>query len=219
MKKEQDKVRPRPNLGQIAYEELKDMILTGVLAPGERIVLDSLSQTLNLSVTPIRDALNKLEQEDLIVITPRTSHSVVKFDAADAADILDLRLMLEMYALQSVRGNLAAFPVQHFRERFASISQDENMRDFILADNQFHAAILAISPNQRLPRLYSYLQNLIQIISVQAMKTEGRIARANDEHLALLDAIASQDVELAISRLKMHFSEMRSALLLSLSIN
>ena len=127
--------------------------------------------------------------------------------------------MLEMYALQSVGGNLAAFPVQHFRDLFASISQDENMRDFILADNQFHAAILAISPNQRLPRLYAYLQNLIQIISVQAIKTEGRIVRANDEHLALLDAIASQDVELAISRLKMHFSEMRSALLLSLSIN
>ena len=91
------------------------MILNGELEPGARIVLDDLSQTLNLSVTPIRDALNKLEQEDLIVITPRTSHSVVKISADDAADILDLRLMLEMYALQSGGNSLASFPVRKFR--------------------------------------------------------------------------------------------------------
>ena len=74
-----------------------------------------------------------------------------------------------------------------------------------------------MSPNQRLPRLYSYLQNLIQVISVQATKIEGRIAEANTEHLELLDAIAAQDIDLAVTCLKNHFSEMRSALLLAIS--
>jgi DNA-binding GntR family transcriptional regulator len=217
MIKKKTPARPRPNLGQIAYDELKDMILNGELEPGERIVLDDLSQALNLSVTPIRDALNKLEQEDLIVITPRTSHSVVKISADDAADILDLRLMLEMYALQSAGSSLASFPAQKFRNLFARISKDGSPRDFISTDNQFHSAILAISPNQRLPRLYSYLQNLIQVISVQAIKIEGRIAEANKEHLELLDAIEAQDIDLAITCLKKHFAEMRSALLLTIA--
>ena len=61
---------PRPNLGQIAYTEIKEMILTGELEPGERIILDNLSKQLNLSLTPIRDASNRLEQDDLAVITP-----------------------------------------------------------------------------------------------------------------------------------------------------
>jgi DNA-binding GntR family transcriptional regulator len=200
-------------LGQIAYDEIKAMILTGELEPGERLVLDELSQRLNLSVTPIRDALNKLEQEDLIVITPRTSHSVVKINAADAEDILDLRLMLEVYALQSAGDSLVNFPVAEFRELFLHVSQDDNSKNFIIADRQFHSAILAISPNQRLPKLYSYLQNLIQVISAQAIKTQGRRADANDEHLKILDAIEQHDIELSISLLKEHFAELRSALI------
>ena len=206
-------IKSRPNLGQIAYDEIKTMILTGELEPGERIVLDDLSQRLNLSVTPIRDALNKLEQDDLIVITPRTSHSVVKITASDAADILDLRLMLEMYALQSAGNSLADFPIAHFKDLFSRASLPHNPKDFMLADAQFHSAILAMSPNQRLPKLYAYLQNLIQVISVQAIKSEGRIADANKEHLELLKAIEQQDIELATKCLKEHFGEMRAAVI------
>ncbi|WP_136807676.1 GntR family transcriptional regulator [Desulfosediminicola flagellatus] len=213
MAPKQPTLKRRPNLGQIAYDEIKAMILTGELEPGERLVLDDLSMSLNLSVTPIRDALNKLEQEDLIVITPRTSHSVVQLNATDASDILDLRLMLEMYALESAGKSLSQFPVMEFREKFTSAACNDTPKEFIEADNQFHSAILAMSPNQRLPRLYSYLQNLIQVISVQAIKVEGRIAHANREHMDLLDAIAQQNIELAKIRLKAHFNEMKSVLL------
>jgi len=207
------KASPRPNLGQIAYDEIKTMILAGELEPGGRIVLDELSQRLNLSVTPIRDALNKLAQEDLVVITPRTSHSVVKIDAKDAADILDLRLLLEVYALQTAGAALADFPAEKFRKLFSRQSSSDNSREFVKADRQFHAAILELSPNQRLPRLYSYLQNLIQVISVQALKAEGRMGDANREHLELVEAIAKGDVDFAIIRLREHFAEMRAALL------
>ena len=48
----------RPNLSEIAYDEIKEMILTGDLAQGERIVLERMSERLNLSITPIREALN-----------------------------------------------------------------------------------------------------------------------------------------------------------------
>lgn len=207
------KASPRPNLGQLAYDEIKTMILAGELEPGARIVLDDLSQRLNLSVTPIRDALNKLAQEDLVVITPRTSHSVVQIDAKDAADILDLRLLLEVYALQTAGNALAGFPVDKFRKLFAKESSSTNPREFVKADRLFHSAILALSPNQRLPRLYSYLLNLIQVISVQALKAEGRMGDANREHLELVEAIARQDAEFAVIRLREHFAEMRSALL------
>ncbi|WP_028581681.1 GntR family transcriptional regulator [Desulfogranum japonicum] len=204
--------RPRPNLGEIAYLEIKEMILTGELEQGQRIVLDDLSQKLNLSVTPIRDALHKLGQEDLVTIRPRTSHTVVHIDKKDADDILDLRLMLEVYALQGAGERLADFPVEKYRKLFAKPAVSQKNKDFVRVDRQFHNDILALSPNQRLPRLYGYLQNLIQVISVRALKVQGRISAANQEHLALLNAIEKQDVSAAIDELNRHFNEMRSAL-------
>jgi DNA-binding GntR family transcriptional regulator len=63
----------RPNLSEIAYDEIKEMILSGDLAQGERIVLERMSERLNLSITPIREALNKLAQDDLIKVTPLAS--------------------------------------------------------------------------------------------------------------------------------------------------
>ena len=110
--------RRRPNLSEIAYDEMKDMILSGALIQGQRILLDEMSGKLNLSVAPIREALNKLAQEDLVNITPRTCHEVLSLQASDVKDILELRLLLETFALQTAGSNLAQFPTQQFREFF-----------------------------------------------------------------------------------------------------
>jgi len=121
----------RPNLSEIAYDEIKEMILTGEVSQGERILLDEFSERLNLSITPIREALNKLAQEDLIQITPRTSHAVISLDAKDATDILELRLLLETFAFQTAGDNLAEFPVQRFREVFQRPELAQNYKEFV----------------------------------------------------------------------------------------
>jgi len=205
-------IRPRPNLGEIAYEEIKSMILTGELEQGQRLVLDELSDQLNLSVTPIRDALHKLSQEDLVNIRPRTSHTVVQIDEKDAADILDLRRVLEVFALETAGLSIKDFPVEKYRRIFSDDKLSGTQKEFVLVDRQFHNDILSLSPNQRLPRLYAYLQNLVQVLSVKALKAEGRIRAANLEHLDLLDAIARRDVDSAILVLNNHFAQLRQAL-------
>ncbi len=205
-------IRPRPNLGEIAHEEIKNMILTGELEQGQRLVLDELSEQLNLSVTPIRDALHKLSQEDLVNIRPRTSHTVVQIDEKDAADILDLRRVLEVYALETAGDNIQNFPVKKYQKIFSDKKLSGTQKEFVVVDRQFHNDILALSPNQRLPRLYAYLQNLVQVLSVKALRAEGRIQDANLEHLDLIKAIAEKDVNKAILVLNNHFAQLHHAL-------
>ena len=144
---------------------------------------------------------------------PRTSHSVVKIDVRDANDVIELRLTLEIYALRSAGAALSRFPVDTYRAVFSRPDLSRDHRKFIQADAAFHSAILASSSNQRLPRLYAYLQNLIQVLSVQAIKAKGRMAKANSEHLEILDAIENNDLDFTINRLENHFGEMRAALL------
>ena len=199
----------RPNLSEIAYDEIKEMIFSGELVQGERILLDEISGKLNLSITPIREALNKLAQEDLILITPRTSHQVVSLDKKDSDDIQELRILFETFALQTAGENLALFPVQRFRELFQRPDLVQNHREFTRYDAEFHRAIIALSVNKRLEKLYTYIQNLVQVELVVAAQIEGRIEEALKEHLGILDAIEGQDLDMASQRLKAHLETVR----------
>ena len=138
----------RPNLSEIAYDEIKEMILTGDLTQGERIVLERMSERLNLSITPIREALNKLAQDDLIKVTPRSSYEVISLDPQDINDILDLREMIETFALRTAGEKLAGFPVDSLRELFHKINASGSYKKFVEADIKFHEAIIAVEQKQ-----------------------------------------------------------------------
>jgi len=180
------------------------MILSGEVAQGQRILLDEISERLNLSITPIREALNKLAQEDLIQITPRTSHAVISLDAKDATDILELRLLLETFAFQTAGDNLAEFPVQRFREVFQRPELAQNYKEFVQYDAEFHSTIIAASNNKKLGKLYAYLQNLVLVELIAAAQIGGRIEAALKEHLEILNAIEARDLDLALAALRGH---------------
>jgi DNA-binding GntR family transcriptional regulator len=203
----------RPNLSEIAYDELKEMILTGELAQGERIILEKMSEKLNLSITPLREALNKLAQDDLIRATPRSSYEVISLDSDDISDILDLREMLEIFALRTWGENLAQFPVQAFRDVFAKLKGTSNHRKFVETDIKFHEVIASLTKNRKLVKLYSYIRNPERLLMVPSAKIEGRMDQAIEEHQKILDAIQKKDLDLATKRLSAHIQKVKTLLL------
>jgi DNA-binding GntR family transcriptional regulator len=203
----------RPNLSEIAYDEIKEMILSGDLNQGERIVLEKMSERLNLSITPIREALNKLAQDDLIRVTPRSSYEVISLDMKDVSEILDLREMLETFALKTAGENLTGFQVDSFRDLFQKINSSRSYKKFVEADIKFHEAIIAASKNERLWKLYSYIRNPERLLMIPSAKIEGRIGTAIKEHLQILDAIEKKDLDLAVKKLSSHIQRVKSLLL------
>jgi len=203
----------RPNLSEVAYDEIKEMILTGELSQGERIVLERMSEKLNLSITPIREALNKLAQDDLIQVTPRSSYEVISLSTEDIADILDIREMLETFALKTAGENVASFPTESFRDLFKRIHSTQSYKKFIEADVKFHESIIALSQNKKLWKLFSYIRNAERILMTPSAKIEGRIEKAVKEHLSILDAIEKKDYDLAIEHLRSHIQRVKSLLL------
>ena len=203
----------RPNLSEIAYDEIKEMILSGDLNQGERIVLEKMSERLNLSITPIREALNKLAQDDLIRVNPRSSYEVVSLSTEDIGDILDLREMLETFALRTAGENLINFPVASFRELFQKINAGGSYKRFVEADIKFHEAIIAASKNGRLGKLYSYIRNPERILMIPSAKIAGRIETAVKEHVAILKAIENRDLDLAVEHLRSHIQRVKALLL------
>ena len=202
-----------PNLSEIAYDEIKEMILSGVLAQGERIILEKMSEKLNLSITPIREALNKLAQEDLIQVNPRSSYEVITLTREDINDILDLREMLETFALRTAGENLTNFPADSFRELFHKINTGGSYKKFVEADIKFHEAVIAASKNGRLGKLYSYIRNPERILMIPSAKIAGRIETAVKEHAAILKAIENRDLDLAEEHLRSHIQRVKALLL------
>jgi DNA-binding GntR family transcriptional regulator len=203
----------RPNLSDIAYDEIKEMIFSGGLAQGERIVLEKMSDQLNLSITPLREALNKLSQEDLIRVTPRSSYEVTSLNVEDIKDILDIRDMLETFALMTAGENLARFKVDAFRGIFAKLKATQNYRKFIEADTQFHESIINMSQNRKLWKLFTYIHSAQRILMVPSARIPGRIDKAIEEHLQILNAIERKDTDLAVKRLSAHIQRVKSLLL------
>lgn len=206
------KKRYRPNLNEIAYEEIKIMIFTGELVPGERILLDKMAEMMNLSITPVREALNKLAQEDMIVITPRISYEVVQLDRQDIIDILDIRELLETFALRTAGSDLK-ISVEELRPLFRKQYAFDEYMQFIEADIKLHMTIISTAKNRKLRKLFDFIYNGIRILSVPSAKVTGRIEESNREHLAILDAISEGDMEKAIQKLSYHIKQVKLLLL------
>jgi len=203
----------RPNLSEIAYDEIKEMILSGELSQGERIVLEKMSEKLNLSITPIREALSKLAQDDLIRVTPRSGYEVISLTTEDIGDILDIREMLETFALRTAGENVGYFPMESFRDVFKRIHSTQSYKKFIEADIKFHESIIALSQNKKLWKLFSHIRNAERILMPPSAKVEGRMEKAVKEHLSILDAIEKKDCDLAIEHLRSHIQRVKSLLL------
>jgi DNA-binding GntR family transcriptional regulator len=205
--------RYRPNLNEVAYGEIKNMILTGELAQGERILLDKMAERMNLSITPVREALNKLAQEDLIQMTPRTSYEVVRFDRDDISDIIDIRELLETFALRSAGDDLQSFPVEELSALFRRPYPPDNFMQFIEADIRLHETIIAVAKNRKLKKLFDFIYNGIRILAIPSAKIRGRMEQSNQEHLALLQAIGEGNIEKAVEHLGYHIRQVKTILL------
>ena len=105
--------RPK-TIRELVYEEIKNHILSGYYRPGQRLIETNLAEELNVSRTPIRDALNRLEAEGLITSSPTRGLTVTKLSKDDIKDLYQARAVLEGLAAK-----LAAL-----------MATEEELRDF-----------------------------------------------------------------------------------------
>ena len=88
------------SLRQQVYQALKQIILKGDLASGERVVETKLAQQLEVSRTPIREAIGRLRQEQLIVSKPNGGFKVATLSVEDAGQLYDCRIVLEQLSVK-----------------------------------------------------------------------------------------------------------------------
>jgi DNA-binding GntR family transcriptional regulator len=186
-----------------AVDAMREAILNGRLPPGARLIEDELAKMLDVSRSPVRQALARLEQEGLVVQEAHRGASVALISATDVEEIYSLRTALERLATTCVceaetPADLA--PLEAILQHFSSIPRAEITRRKVAElDIDFHDAIFRAAKHQRLYRGWQALRSQVMMFLLL------RDALADDyldswgyEHQVLLDVIRSRDVAKAV---------------------
>ncbi|MET0702342.1 MAG: GntR family transcriptional regulator [Mycobacterium sp.] len=202
----------RKSLREHAYDTLRDRIVGLELVPGTRLVERDLADELAVSRIPLREALQRLQQDGLVVVVPRQGAIVSPFTADDVRDLFDVRESLEVLAarLAAERADadgLAALAAQLETARRATKRGDKPA--IAAANAGFHTVIVDLAAN---PLLESLLQPLEARTQWLFHLTNDRDAGVQcREHEELLAAIADHDGERAAESAFHHVHSGRDA--------
>ena len=179
----------------IIYIELRRSIIMRHRLPGERFDVDALAQQYKTSVTPVRDALQMLGQDGLVNIKPRSGYFVARTTLKQLKDLLDLRHVLEMAALERAANKITPAQIAELRSVDAGYTgDDEESYDRYIAENRaFHCYLAKASGNHELTQLIGRLHD--RLAPFMVMRHGGRTQEAT--HKRIIDALENHDVETA----------------------
>ena len=153
-------------VGQVA-RMLTQAIVEGRLPPGSKVVEAGIARELGVSRAPVREAARLLEQQGLLVASPRRGFFVRKFAADDIDDIYDLRLCVERHAAVLAARNLTPETRDMLRRQIDVLHQTADLEDparQVEEDYRFHRLICEIAANRRLLRLFDDLASELRMV-------------------------------------------------------
>ncbi len=185
-------------------ERLRDAILEGQLEPGQRLHANQLAQRWNVSPTPLREAFQRLAADGLVEMLPQRGARVAEMSVEDAAEIYELRLLLEPLCL---RQSLERADDEHRREideAFEAFRTASTLEASVEAHARFHRVLLARCPSSWLRRFTTQLADGSRLYQVAS--AGGRPARRHPkaEHRALRDAAVAGQIDRCVGLAEAH---------------
>jgi DNA-binding GntR family transcriptional regulator len=210
----------RGHLRQSTYEAIKAMIVTGQLTPGQRLTELELVEQLQVSRTPVREALNRLERDGLVIERPRTGFAVVSFDETMLRSVFDIRAELDDYATRLAIARITPEEVEVLRglaaecERLAQTDASPRGRlEEMQTGIEIHRAIARFSGNALLAEMLNGLLEKCQVYVWMELTQLNDWKEARDEHHLIVEAIAAGDTEAACRETRRHIQQSRDGIL------
>ncbi|MEC4803633.1 MAG: GntR family transcriptional regulator [Jaaginema sp. PMC 1079.18] len=206
-------IQRRKSLHQQTYDVLKNNILAGHIAPGARLVETQLAEQLQVSRTPIREAIRQLQREELVEADENGWLRVASLSIAEARHLYDCRIALETLAVQEACANLTPGKLQKLARCVAEaqkwLSEDvtpEQSLKLLEIDYQFHSTIAQISGNHCLVSLLEQVFDKMTLLRTKTTRNNPRVLEIGSEHQTIYDAIATGDPDIAVAAIQNHLN-------------
>ena len=199
--------------GEKAYQRIRADILMGRLAPGQRLKLDQLNKDYNASISTLRELLNRLSSEQLVLAEGQRGFEVSPVSVEDLKEIAALRQLLETHALEQsfARGDLdweARVVAAH--HKLSSLEAQRKAGDHTETESwkrydwQFHQTLISACGSRRLMETHTGVFDKYLRYQMLALSDRGEIAIR--EHRMLLECALRRDHETATEVLTMHIA-------------
>jgi DNA-binding GntR family transcriptional regulator len=191
----------RVSLTARAYAEIRRRILENEMPAGTVMLEQELAALLQMSRTPIREALIRLENEGMIEVRSRHGMRVLPISADDMEEIYAILTLLESDAATEIArkgltpAELAALK-QAVRDMDAALEQDD-LHAWGKADKHFHQLLIESCPNRRLRALVYQFWDQAHRVRMLTLRMRPRPVESNKDHLALVEAIEHRNADLA----------------------
>jgi len=186
--------KDRPEgLADRIYAQLKEDIFEFRLLPGDRFSEGEIAKRMNVSRTPVRQALFRLEQEHYLEVHFRAGWQVRPFDFTFFEELYDVRIVLEQTALKRICEHEAPGHQEALQSLLSiwGVAAEQRSRDaheLILLDEQFHQRLLILAGNAQMSRIHAEIADKIRVIRRLDFTQQARIDITYDEHTQILNA-------------------------------
>jgi DNA-binding GntR family transcriptional regulator len=201
------------NLADQAYASIKQQIFSFQLMPGQLLSENILSKTVEVSRTPLRQALQRLQYEGYVTPIPKVGWQVAPVDFAKIDELYDFRLLIETHCVQILCASREHIPfVEHML-----IAWDINVQAMPLVgadvgslDEAFHHALVHAVGNAEIVRTHTDITERIRLVRRLDFTQQHRIQDTYAEHTAILKSILSQNNLQTRSLLRAHIERSKA---------
>lgn len=202
-------------IADIVYERLREEVVDGVLPPGARLSVPALADRMNVSRSPVREAVQRLIQERLAREEPRRGAVVASVGPAELATVYQAREVLEGLAARLAVENAGRRLVDELAGVLAEHELAVDAEDYaghVEADTRFHSLIRRAGANPEVVRMLDEIQTQVRL-AMRTTSVTGGPRRALEDHRAILAAIRSADPDAAERAARTHVARLRDVLL------
>ncbi|MEQ9410145.1 MAG: GntR family transcriptional regulator [Fuerstiella sp.] len=204
-------------LKERAYSELKQCIQDSTFQPGAFLSERQLASRLGMSKTPVKAALERLEAEGFISVSPQQGIVVRELSVHEIVDLFQIRQALESFVLRSVAGRLTDDEANQVRENLKQQQRAAAANDIAAAvrlDADFHAMFCEFLGNQEIIRVMAQQRERVHRVIKRVFEQDAdRLTGSCHEHTAIADAVIDGDADRAAAAISEHLHYGRQLLL------
>ena len=213
-----------------AYELIKAEVLSGTLEPGSKIDIKDLCSRFNVSPTPVRLALNRLVEDNLLINNPRKGMFVKEFDLTEMLELCDLRLMFDLFYVEEVITTLQfnsdlrkklQTNIEESRKFVNSLPETADLSMYLKNyeyDYEFHELFLICTGNRKLVDVYNKINPFHYSVFIFNRQSLSKLDLQVSEHEAIFNAALNGDIEELQQALRHHYENIKTAISLVVKI-
>tara|TARA_R100000365_G_scaffold3689_1_gene13595 strand:+ start:20061 stop:20717 length:657 start_codon:yes stop_codon:yes gene_type:complete len=202
-------VGKRVSLRDTAYDEIRKLIVTCELRPGQPLTVTDLAEALNIGRTPVIQAIDRLAVDGLVDVMPRKGIVVSPVSLDDFMEVIEMRMVNETAAVRWAAERASRAEIAMMEANLAAIwraAKDRNIEEFISLDRDFHRLITQSASNRILGDVLSSLHDKALRFWFISLKAPDHNIRVCEQHAAVIEGIKSGNLDVAEKAMREHIA-------------